>query len=185
MRLWTRIGAHKLQIAGGALLCIVGFGSGEAMAQAQQQKAPAPQAQAQPSRPPAIWVVNCQDNNGKLDCRAGQAVFLKTTGQRLLSVAVRVPADTKKPILMVQVPLGVYLPGGASLQIGQDQAKVLPFKGCDQSGCLAEYPVTEAEIAAMSKGAELKISVQNQNQQPAFDVAVPTTGFAAAYAKVK
>ena len=110
---------------------------------------------------------------------------MKNTGQRVLSVAVRVPADTKKPILMVQVPLGVYLPAGASLQIGQDQTKVLPFKGCDQGGCLAEYPVTEAEIAAMSKGADLKISVQNQNEKPAFDITVPTTGFSAAYAKVK
>jgi invasion protein IalB len=182
MRLSTNIGARKRQIAGGAFLCLLALGSG-ALAQTQQQRAPAPQAQ--PSRPPAIWVGNCQDNNGKLDCRAGQAVFVKNTGQRILSVAVRVPADTKKPILMVQVPLGVYLPGGASLQIGQDQPKVLPFKACDQGGCLAEYPATEAEIAAMSKGADLKVSVQNQNQQPAFTVTVPTTGFSAAYAKVK
>ena len=63
--------------------------------------------------PPAIWVVSCDDNNGRLDCRAGQSVFIKKTGQRLLSVAVRVPADTKKPVLMLQVPLGVYLPAGA------------------------------------------------------------------------
>ena len=182
MRLCTRISARKLEIAGGVLLCLLAFGSGSL---AQTQKAPAPQGQAQPSRPPAIWVVNCADNNGKLDCRAAQQVFVKSTGQRLLSVAVRVPADTKKPILMVQVPLGVYLPAGASLQIGQDQTKVLPFKGCDQGGCLAEYPVTDTEIAAMSKGADLKISVQNQNQKPAFDITVPTTGFSAAYAKVK
>ena len=123
--------------------------------------------------------------DGKLDCRAGQSVFIKTTGQRLLSVAVRVPADTKKPVLMLQVPLGVYLPAGASLQIGKDEAKTLPFRGCDRGGCVAEYAITETEIAAMTKGSDLTISVQNQNQQPAFTVTVPVTGFAAAYAKVK
>jgi invasion protein IalB len=184
MRLCTKISTRKLQITGGALLCLLALGSW-ALAQTKLQKAPAPPVQMQPSRPPAIWVVNCADNNGKLDCRAGQTVFLKSTGQRVLAVAVRVPADTKKPILMVEVPLGAYLPAGASLQIGQDQTKVLPFKGCDQGGCLAEYPVTDAEIADMSKGADLKISVQNQNQQPAFTITVPVTGFAAAYAKVK
>jgi invasion protein IalB len=172
----------KLGVAESALFCLLSCG-GVAYAQTDSQKTPAPQGPA--TRPPAIWVVNCSDNNGKLDCSAGQVVSIKSTGQRLMTVAVRVPADTKKPILMVQVPLGVYLPAGAVLQIGNDPAKTLPFKGCDQGGCMAEYAVTEAEIAAMSKGADLKVSVQNQNQKPAFTVAVPTTGFAAAYAKVK
>ena len=67
-----------------------------------------------------------------------------------MSVAVRVPADTKKPIMVVQVPLGVYLPAGASLQIGKDETKTLPFKGCDRGGCVAEYAITESEIAAMT-----------------------------------
>ena len=87
--------------------------------------------------------------------------------------------------MMLQVPLGVYLPAGASLQIGKDEAKTLPFKGCDRGGCVAEYAITESEIAAMTKGSDLTISVQSQNQQPAFTVTVPVTGFAAAYAKVK
>ncbi|MGH6825778.1 invasion associated locus B family protein [Methyloceanibacter sp.] len=165
------------------------------MAQTAQQRQPVPVPGATPAQPaqpgqqqpapPPIWVVSCADNRGRLDCRAGQSVFIKNTRQRLLSVAVRVPPDTKKPVMMLQVPLGVYLPAGASLQIGQDEAKTLPFKGCDQGGCVAEYAVTEAEIAAMAKGSDLKISVQNQNQQPAFTVTVPVTGFAAAYAKVK
>jgi invasion protein IalB len=172
-----------LRLIGSSILVLLMTAAG--LAQTVEQKQPSPQAGQQQARPPAIWVVSCADNNGKLDCRAGQTVFLKNTGQRLLSVAVRVPADTKKPVMMIQVPLGVYLPAGASLQIGEDKAKTLPFKGCDQGGCLAEYAVTEAEIAAMTKGSELKVSVQNQNQQPAFTLTIPVTGFAAAYAKVK
>lgn len=189
MRLASNLCGRKL-IAG----TIVGFlMTTGGVAQTAQQKQPTPQG-AQPTqaqagqqqpRPPAIWVVSCDDNRGKLDCRAGQSVFLKNTGQRLLSVAVRVPADTKKPIMMVQVPLGVYLPAGASLQIGKDETKTLPFKGCDRGGCVAEYAITKSEIAAMTKGSDLTISVQSQNQQPAFTVTVPVTGFAAAYAKVK
>ena len=188
MRLATKLCGRKL-IAGsilGLLMTTAG------LAQTAQQKQPPPQGAAtqpqagqQQPAPPAIWVVSCDNNRGKLDCRAGQSVFIKSTGQRLLSVAVRVPADTKKPVLILQVPLGVYLPAGASLQIGKDEAKTLPFKGCDRSGCVAEYAINETEIAAMTKGSDLTISVQNQNQQPAFTVTVPVTGFAAAYAKVK
>ena len=51
--------------------------------------------------------------------------------------------------------------------------------------CLAEYAITDEEIASMAKGSDLTISVQNQNRKPAFTVTVPVTGFAAAYAKVR
>ncbi len=180
MRLSTKTCTDRLKIGGLAALLILGV-SGSSFGQTDKQKA----ASAQPSPPPAIWTVSCVDNNGKLDCRAGQAIYVKTTGQRLLLVAVRVPADTKRPILMVQVPLGVYLPAGASLRIGKGEAKTLPFKGCDQGGCLAEYDVTDAEIAAMAKGSDLTVSVQNQNRKPAFTLTVPVTGFAAAWAKIE
>jgi len=143
------------------------------------------QTAQQQEAPPPVWLVNCLDNQGKLDCRAEQSAFVTTTGQRVLSVAVRVPPDSKKPVLMVQVPLGVYLPAGASLQIGKEKAKTLPFKGCYQAGCVADYDITESEIAAMTKGSDLAISVQNQNQQQAFNITVPVKGFAEAYAKVK
>ena len=191
MRLVTKLFGQRL-IAGSILGLMMTTGG---VAQTAQQEPPAPQgaaaqpAQTQPgqvqSGPPAIWVVSCDDNKGRLDCRAGQSVFIKPSGQRLLSVAVRVPPDTKKPVLMLQVPLGVYLPAGASLQIGKDGARTLPYKGCDRQGCVAEYAITDAEIAAMAKGSDLTISVQNQNRQPAFTVTVPVTGFAAAYAKVR
>ena len=38
------------------------------------------------------------------------------------------PADTKKPVFLMQLPLGVYLPAGATLQIGKEEAKTLPFR---------------------------------------------------------
>jgi invasion protein IalB len=101
-----------------------------------------------------------------------------------VSVAVRVPPDTKKPVLLLQLPFGVYLPAGVSLQFGKDAAKTLPFQSCDQGGCVAEYAITEAEIAAMLKGADLTISAQTLTKEP-FTVTVPVSGFPAAYAKIK
>jgi invasion protein IalB len=193
MRLVSRLCGRKLTVS--SILGLLMITAAVAQTDQQRQPVPAPganPAQAAPARPgqqqprpPAIWLVSCTDNNGKLDCRAAQSVFIRNTGQRLLSVAVRLPADTKKPVMLIQAPLGVYLPAGASLQIGEDEAKTLPFRGCDQAGCVAEYAITEAEIAAMTKGSSLKISVQNQNRQPAFNLTIPATGFAAAYAKVK
>jgi invasion protein IalB len=190
MRLSAKISPRKLGLASASLLCLLGLGGATVAetpkkATAQDQAQPAPKQGATEQARPPIWVVNCQDNKGELVCSAGQAAYVKTTGQRLLTVLVQFAPDTKKPMLMLQVPLGVYLPAGASLQIGKDEAKTLPFTGCVQTGCVAEYAITEGEIAAMIKGSGLTISVQNQNQKPAFTVTVPATGFAAAYAKIK
>ena len=130
------------------------------------------------------WSVNCSSSEQGLDCQASQSLFVQQTGQRLLTVAVRVPPDTKKPTLLLQLPLGIYLPAGATVQVGKDPAKAVPFKTCDQNGCIAEYPVTDAEVAAMVKGADLTVSMQNINKEPV-SLTVPVLGFAAAYAKIK
>jgi invasion protein IalB len=194
MRLSTKSSVRKFGAAAGALFCLVSFGTA-ALGQTLQPKAktseeqpaaatpiqPGP-GQTAPSQP--NWAVNCSNIPAGLDCRAIQSLFFKSSGQRLLSVVVHVPPDTKKPELLLQLPLGVYLPAGASLQIGKDAAKTVPYKSCDQYGCLAEYAITEAEIAAMSKGSDLTITMQNLNQQPV-TVTLPALGFAAAYAKLK
>ena len=190
MRLCTKLSARKLGMVGSALLCILGFGGG-ALAQTQQPKgaaqgattAPA-EAAGQPSRPQANWVVSCSQTRPGLECRAGQSLFLKQTRQRVLSVAVRMPADTKKPVLLLQLPLGVYLPAGATLQIGKDEAKTLPYIACDQGGCIAEYNVTDAELSGVAKGLDLSISAKTMSKKP-FTLTVPALGFAAAYAKIK
>lgn len=162
-----------------------------AAAQTDQQKQSAPGAatptqpaagQAEP-RPPA-WTMNCGNTEQGLDCRVVQSLFLRDTGRRLLSVVVHVPPDTKKPVLLLQLPLGIYLPAGAGFQIGKGEGKNVPFKSCDQFGCLAEYAITDAEISAMSKGEDLTLTMVNLRNEP-ITVTVPSLGFADAYAKVK
>jgi invasion protein IalB len=95
------------------------------------------------------------------------------------------PADTKKPVFLMQLPLGVYLPAGATLQIGKDEAKTLPFTSCDRGGCIAEYAITDAELAAIAKGADIAITAQGSVSRKPFTLIVPAIGFAAAYAKIK
>jgi invasion protein IalB len=189
MRLCSRISARKLMVAGGAVVSILGLGS-DAPAQTQQQKAPArveapAEAAGQPSRPQPNWIVTCSQTRPGLECRAGQSLFLRQTRQRVLSVAVRVPADTKKPVFLMQLPLGVYLPAGATLQIGKDEAKTLPFTTCDRGGCIAEYAISDPELAAIAKGADITITGQGNVSRKPFTLTVPALGFAAAYAKIK
>ena len=71
-----------------------------------------------------------------------------------------------------------------TVQFGGGEAKVLPFQSCNLNGCLAEYLISEGEIASLSKGANLILAVQTMGQAP-ITFNMPGAGFAAAYAKVK
>ena len=137
---------------------------------------------AQNVAPQPIWGVSCSGTSAGLDCRATQSLQMTNTGQT--SVAVHVSADSKKPTMLVLVPLGVYLPDGVTLQFGQGEVRKVPLHNCDSTGCLAKYNVTDVEIGAMGKGTPVTISVKDVNEQP-ISVQVPSTGFAAAYAKIK
>lgn len=130
------------------------------------------------------WRVNCSSSQAGLDCRVTQTLFVRKTGQRFLIVAIRVAPETKQPIMWIQTPLRTYLPAGVSLQFGQDPAKSVPIRNCDRSGCLATYPVTEAEISAMEQATGLTVSIQDLQKRP-ITLRVPVQGFAEAYARIK
>lgn len=189
MRFCSKFSARQLTIAACAVLCLLGFGHAAVAQTAQPKGAPQVNAPAesagQPSRPQPNWIVTCSQTKPGLECRAGQSLLLRQTRQRVLSVAVRMPADTKKPIFLMQLPLGVYLPAGATLQIGKGEAKTLAFTSCGQGGCIAEYAITDAELAAIAKGADITISAQRSGDRKPFTLTVPAIGFAAAYAKIK
>ena len=91
--------------------------------------------------------------------------------------------DTKKPNLLLRVPLGIRLPQGIIVQFGEERGKALPFQSCNMSGCVAEYAITKAEIASLQKGANLRLSVRTVRDNP-LNFNLPAAGFAAAYAKM-
>ena len=142
--------------------------------------APAPKSSKAP-----VWVVSCSNSGAGLDCRATQSIFHEKTRQFLLSFTVQVPPDTKKPVMLIRVPLGVYIPAGVLLQFGKDVARIVPLQSCNRAGCHAEYGIAEAEIAAMVKGEDLTISAQTPKREEAFNLRLSTKGFEAAYAKIR
>ena len=197
MRLGTTIVAGAVLcglVAGGAALWFWASGENPLTQILAQKEVLVPkdgEQRAQPTQPAptqtrpaqATWRVNCSSSQAGLDCRATQVLFVKTTGQRFLALAVRVLPGTKKPEMLVEVPLRTYLPAGVSLQFGQDAAKAVPIRSCNRSGCVATYAVTEAEIGAMQKATDLTVSIRDLQKRP-ITLTVPVEGFAEAYAKI-
>ena len=150
-----------------------------------QSKAKPPTPAPQPAAAPPTWMVACTNSQAGLDCRAAQSLLLRQAGRNIrVSAALLIAPETKKPNLLLQLPLGVSLPSGVTLQIGSGGAKALPFQSCSQNGCIAEYAIVDAEISTMLTGADLTLSVQTADKTP-FTFKLPSAGFAAAYAKMK
>jgi invasion protein IalB len=148
------------------------------MAQAGQTQSPAVQA----PEPQPIWGLNCTGTLKGLDCLAVQQVSITRKGR--VTVAVRMAPDTDKPVMVLRVPASIHLPAGLTLQFGQNPAKQVTLRTCQGAGCRAEYAVTDAEIASMVQGQAIRVSLEDAKRRP-LSVDVPSTGFAAAYAKMK
>jgi invasion protein IalB len=157
-----------------AILAAVSYPTAHADA---QQKAKTPASGSS-------WRVECANNGKALDCRVLAEVVERDSRQIITSLTIRYPAATKKPVVMMQVPLGVLVTEPVSLQVDNDKAESTKIQTCTKAGCFAGSPVSDTMIAAMRGGKELKIVFYNVNKQPV-TVTLPLAGFSLAYDKIK
>jgi invasion protein IalB len=150
--------------------------------------APADNANGAPANtpPPPGWVARCgsASRDAPLECAIEQSAVLPRTGQLVIAVNIRVPADTHTPSALIQLPLGLNLPAGAKLQVDDGKTTDLQIQTCEARGCYAGTAIAPELLAAMKSGKQLKISFQNLNKE-ALTVPLPLADFAAAYDKIK
>jgi invasion protein IalB len=132
------------------------------------------------------WSVTCTaaSREAPLDCVIEQRAVVTETGRLLSRVTVRVPADTRKPVMMVQAPLGPFLPAGIALDVDGAGPQKLDYQTCDANGCYAGSPVSDELLQAMFRGQKLNITIQALNKQPV-KIPMELSGFTAAYRSIQ
>ncbi len=151
------------------------------------QLAPAhAQSTDQAKPPPENWATGCTaaGRGQPLDCSIAQRAVDSRNGRVVAMVRIRVPADTKSPVMLVQMPLGIYLPAKLALSIDGTAVGSVEFQTCDQNGCYAGAPVSDSLLDAMLKGQSLSLTVENQAHQPS-TVPITLIGFAKAYGSIQ
>ncbi|MGY8681184.1 invasion associated locus B family protein [Bradyrhizobium sp. UFLA05-153] len=180
-----------------ALLSVALLWSGSAHAQGTKSKAAPPQA-AQPAAPAAQpqadvapapqagWAARCTSasREAPLECAIEQNAVLTKTGQLIVLINIRVPADTRVPTALIQLPLGLNIPVGAKLQVDEGKTVDLPIQTCENRGCYVSTPISADLLAALKSGKQLKVSFQNMSKET-INIPMPLTDFAAAYDKIK
>jgi invasion protein IalB len=149
------------------------------------QNAPSPQSDPNAPPPPG-WVARCSSpsRNAPLECAVEETAVLTKTGQLIVLVNIRVPSDTKAPVALVQLPLGLNLPVGAKLQVDDGKVVDLQIQTCENRGCYANTPVPPDMLTAMRSGKQLKVAFQNLTKET-ITIPMPLADFAAAYDKIK
>jgi invasion protein IalB len=130
------------------------------------------------------WRVECTTNGQALDCRAVQQVLTRENQQLVAGLTVRVPAETKKPVMMIQMPLGVMVSEAVDLVVDDGKPEQFNVQTCNQQGCFVGAPLADNLLTAMRNGKQLRIVFKNGNKQ-AITVTMPLAGFALVYDKVK
>ena len=141
---------------------------------------------AQNTPPPPGWIARCASasRDAPLECAVEQNAVLPRTGQLVIAVNIRVPADTHTPSALIQLPLGLNIPAGAKLQVDDGKTVDLQIQTCEARGCYAGTAIAPDLLAAMKSGKQLKVSFQNLNKET-LTVPLPLADFAAAYEKIK
>jgi invasion protein IalB len=152
---------------------------------AQATPAPAAAEGANTSAPPG-WVARCSSasRSAPLECAIEQSAVLTKTGQLIVLVNVRVSAETRAPIALVQLPLGLNLPAGAKFQVDDSKTSELQIQTCEARGCYANLQISPDVLGALKSGKQLKVSFQNLAKET-ISIPMPLTDFAAAYEKIK
>jgi invasion protein IalB len=177
MRLCTR---HTLFVIACALLV---SRAGTATAQPAQQAHTAPPQQTTATF--EDWIVRCETRAGppkQKVCEMVQFTQVKGRTGVLTQIAIGRPVKGQPIKVVIQVPIGVWLPSGAALAPGGNNGNIsADFKRCVPSACFAEVEVhddTIRKLRAMHEAGKLQFKDGNQK-----DVAIPVSfkGFGAAY----
>ena len=181
----------KVAVAAAAISGVCGHSHAQAPkaknnAAPMAQAAPAPTSENANTPAPPGWVARCSSasRGAPLECAIEQSAVLTKTGQLIVLVNVRVPAETRAPVALVQLPLGLNLPAGAKFQVDDGKTSDLQIQTCEARGCYANLQISPEVLAALKSGKQLKVSFQNMAKET-ISIPMPLADFAAAYEKIK
>jgi invasion protein IalB len=154
-------------------------------AQGQAAPVPAPSGST-PAPPQAGWAARCSSpsRDAPLECAMEQNAVLTKTGQLVVLINIRVPGDSRTPVALIQLPLGLNLQAGAKFQVDDGKNIDLPIQTCENRGCYASFPVGVETLNALRSGKQLKIMFQDLSKET-ITIPLPLNDFAASYDKIK
>jgi invasion protein IalB len=146
-----------------------------------QPATPAKPAGAPPVSTKAFddWLVRCPTAPQPMPCDAVQLLVEPKSKQRVLSISVAFDPIKAAHVVRIVLPLGVWLPNGATIEAAGMKIEKVVVRRCEAFGCVVEGLLDPKLREAMRKGGEAKIVVFDQAQKP-LDLKFSLKGYAVA-----
>ncbi len=133
------------------------------------------------------WGYKCETPKGfdQKICFIFQRVTNKENNKKIADTTVAYPPKGNKPIMVITMPLGVFLPSGIQIRVDENkEAARAPFVQCIVDGCQARVPLDEKLLGMMKGGNKLRIAFFTpQQKQLGFPISL--SGFTAAMNALK
>ncbi len=132
------------------------------------------------------WVVRCErgeSTGGAKVCEVAQTLQIGNQQQNLTAQVVFGKLKSDGPLrLVLQLPVGVWLPGGASFTAGENgKALAATFKFCIRA-CIADMDLTSLEATALNSATGPASLVFQDRNQAQVTLPVSLKGLSAALA---
>lgn len=132
------------------------------------------------------WAVKCGDQQDEdaarayTRCHIYQNLVQKEERQRVLRVSVGYARETGKPVMILDLPLGVWLPPGVTVKVDGSEAIRIPIQICLAGGCRATYAIGDDLRSRLQAGEKIQVTVYSVAQE-AVTIPVSLDGYAAAF----
>ncbi|WP_120496258.1 invasion associated locus B family protein [Kiloniella sp. EL199] len=129
------------------------------------------------------WSALCTVNE-PLSCHIKHQILLGNSSKPALEINIGRPnTNPSNVIMIVTLPLGIRLPEGFRIQVGDKIDRQYPFIRCIHSGCQSELSFDEELLDSFKKGNEGRIIISDAINKK---VAIPFSlkGFTKAFGRV-
>ena len=112
------------------------------------------------------WLVRCPTAPQPMPCDAVQMLVEPKSKQRVLSVSVAYDVAKAQHVVRIILPLGVWLPNGATIVAGATKIEKVVIRRCEAFGCVVEGMLDAKLHDAMRKGGQAKVVIFDQAKKP-------------------
>lgn len=124
------------------------------------------------------WTAKCEpphdDKQG--GCFIFQNLVLREGGQRVLQIAIGFVPDTRDPIALLSLPLGISLPPGVSIELPTGEPMHFPVERCEPNGCRAGLKIGRDFLQALLGADTMTVRFHDGRRQP-IEVPLSLNGF--------
>lgn len=112
------------------------------------------------------WLVRCPTAPQPMPCDSVQMLVEPKSKQRVLSISVAYDVTKSQHVVRIILPLGVWLPNGATIVAGATKLEKVVIRRCEPFGCVVEGLLDAKLREALRKGGDAKVVVFDQAKKP-------------------